>query len=100
MKHLGEKWIQMELWVRDDLDLDFACFFLSVFLGVCHCFGTKVKSIPLYPFIFRKGGEDVVQDGLEGVDRRMIELDDPLVVLTCCDLKQHWYFAMENPHVP
>lgn len=86
----------MELWVGDDLD--YACFFLSVFWGVC--FGTKVKSISLYPFIFRKGGEDVVQDGLEGVDRRLIELDDPLVVVTCCDLQQHWYFAMENPRVP
>lgn len=45
----------MELWVGDDLD--FACFFLSVFLVVLGvCFGTQVKSIPLYPFIFRQGG--------------------------------------------
>lgn len=42
----------------------------------------------------------MVQDGLQGVDRRLIELDDPLVVVTCCDLQQHRYFAMENPHFP
>lgn len=41
----------------------------------------------------------MVQDGLEGVDGRLIELDDPLVVVTCCDLQQHFGMLQWKTHM-